>query len=162
MGILVRRLAIIGISLCVLVIVVYTLTRNDLLNGFLAGITLAMAMLPEEFPVVLTIFLAIGAWRMSMKNVLTRKPSAIETLGSATVLCTDKTGTLTQNKMTVTRKSLLLSSVTKETVTPEGKSTGFAAICSINHGEGGGGLVKKLLLGLCRKAISITTASNCM
>jgi len=103
MSILVRRLAIIGISLCAVVIVVYTLTRGDLLNGFLAGITLAMAMLPEEFPVVLTIFLALGAWRISKNNVLTRKPAAIETLGSATVLCTDKTGTLTQNKMTVTR-----------------------------------------------------------
>jgi len=103
MGILVRRLAIIGISLCVVVILVFTLTRGDLLKGFLAGITLAMAMLPEEFPVVLTVFMALGAWRMSKKNVLTRKPSAVETLGSATVLCTDKTGTLTQNKMTVTR-----------------------------------------------------------
>ncbi|MDO9615923.1 MAG: cation-translocating P-type ATPase, partial [Bacteroidota bacterium] len=103
MAILVKRLAIIGILMCVLVIVVYTLTRGDLLKGFLAGITLAMAMLPEEFPVVLTVFMALGAWRMSKKNVLTRKPSAIETLGSATVLCTDKTGTLTQNKMTVTR-----------------------------------------------------------
>ncbi|HAH24506.1 MAG TPA: ATPase, partial [Prolixibacteraceae bacterium] len=103
MGSLVKKLAIIGISLCVLVIVVFTLTRGDLLKGFLAGITLAMAMLPEEFPVVLTIFMALGAWRMSKKNVLTRKPSAVETLGSATVLCTDKTGTLTQNKMTVTR-----------------------------------------------------------
>jgi Ca2+-transporting ATPase len=102
-GVLVKRLAIVGISLCALVIIVYTLTRGDLLNGFLAGITLAMAMLPEEFPVVLTVFLALGAWRMSKKNVLTRKPAAIETLGSATVLCTDKTGTLTQNKMTVTR-----------------------------------------------------------
>jgi Ca2+-transporting ATPase len=103
MGTLVKRLAIIGVTLCVLVIVIYTLTRDDLLKGFLAGITLAMAMLPEEFPVVLTIFLALGAWRMSKKNVLTRKPAAIETLGSATVLCTDKTGTLTQNKMTVTK-----------------------------------------------------------
>jgi len=102
MGVLVRRLAIIGVSLCLLVIVVYTITRGELLKGFLAGITLAMAMLPEEFPVVLTIFLALGAWRMSKKNVLTRRPAAIETLGSATVLCTDKTGTLTQNKMTVT------------------------------------------------------------
>jgi P-type Ca2+ transporter type 2C len=102
MGTLVKRLAIIGIVMCVLVIVVYTLTRGDLLKGFLAGITLAMAVLPEEFPVVLTIFLALGAWRMSKKNVLTRKPAAVETLGSATVLCTDKTGTLTQNKMTVT------------------------------------------------------------
>jgi Ca2+-transporting ATPase len=103
MGILVRRLAILGVSLCLVVILVYTLSRGNLLQGFLAGITLAMAMLPEEFPVVLTVFLALGAWRMSKKNVLTRKPSAVETLGSATVLCTDKTGTLTQNKMTVTR-----------------------------------------------------------
>jgi P-type Ca2+ transporter type 2C len=103
MGVLVKRLAIIGILLCVLVIGVYFITRGDLLKGFLAGITLAMAMLPEEFPVVLTIFLALGAWRMSKKSVLTRKPAAIETLGSATVLCTDKTGTLTQNKMTVTK-----------------------------------------------------------
>lgn len=103
MGSLVKKLAIIGISLCVLVILVYTLTRGDLLKGFLAGITLAMAMLPEEFPVVLTVFMALGAWRMSKKNVLTRKPAAVETLGSATVLCTDKTGTLTQNKMTVTQ-----------------------------------------------------------
>jgi len=103
MGLLVKRLAIIGVSLCVVVIIVFTLTRGDLLKGFLAGITLAMAMLPEEFPVVLTIFMALGAWRMSKKNVLTRKLAAVETLGSATVLCTDKTGTLTQNKMTVTR-----------------------------------------------------------
>jgi Ca2+-transporting ATPase len=103
MGTLVKRLAIIGILLCILVITIYTISRGDLLKGFLAGITLAMAMLPEEFPVVLTIFLALGAWRMSKKSVLTRKPAAIETLGSATVLCTDKTGTLTQNKMTVTR-----------------------------------------------------------
>ena len=103
MSTLVKRLAIIGVSLCVLVIIVFTLTRGDLLKGFLAGITLAMAMLPEEFPVVLTVFMAVGAWRMSKKSVLTRRPSAVETLGSATVLCTDKTGTLTQNKMTVTQ-----------------------------------------------------------
>ena len=100
-GSLVKRLAVTGFVLCLLVIAIYTLTRGNLLQGFLAGITLAMAMLPEEFPVVLTIFLALGAWRMSKKRVLTRKPSAIETLGSATVLCTDKTGTLTLNKMTV-------------------------------------------------------------
>ncbi|MCX6237118.1 MAG: cation-translocating P-type ATPase [Bacteroidia bacterium] len=103
MGALVKKLAVIGIALCLVVIAVYTMTRGDLLKGFLAGITLAMAMLPEEFPVVLTIFLALGAWRISKKNVLTRKPAAVETLGSTTVLCTDKTGTLTQNKMTVAR-----------------------------------------------------------
>jgi len=100
---LIRNLAWLGVILCVIVISVYFITRGDLLNGFLAGITLAMAMLPEEFPVVLTVFMALGAWRMSKKSVLTRKPAAIETLGSATVLCTDKTGTITQNKMTVTK-----------------------------------------------------------
>jgi len=103
MGSLVKRLSIIAALLCILVIVGYTLTRGNFINGFLAGITLAMAVLPEEFPVILTVFMALGAWRMSKKKVLTRNPSAIETLGSATVLCTDKTGTLTQNKMTVTR-----------------------------------------------------------
>jgi len=101
MGSLVKKVTIIAAILCLLVIVGFTLTRGNLINGFLAGITLAMAMLPEEFPVILTIFMALGAWRMSKKKVLTRNPTAIETLGSATVLCTDKTGTLTENKMTV-------------------------------------------------------------
>lgn len=100
---LVRYLACFGIFLCVLVITVYGLTRGDWLNGFLAGITLAMAMLPEEFPVVLTIFLALGAWRISQKHVLTRRVPAVESLGAATVLCVDKTGTLTLNRMSVSR-----------------------------------------------------------
>ena len=103
MGSLVKKITIIAAVLCILVIAGYTITRGSLVNGFLAGITLAMAVLPEEFPVILTVFMALGAWRMSKKKVLTRKPSAIETLGSATVLCTDKTGTLTQNKMTVAK-----------------------------------------------------------
>jgi len=103
MGSLVKKLTIIAAILCILVIVGYTLSRGSLVNGFLAGITLAMAILPEEFPVILTVFMALGAWRMSKTKVLTRNPSAIETLGSATVLCTDKTGTLTENKMTVSR-----------------------------------------------------------
>jgi Ca2+-transporting ATPase len=95
--------AVIGLALCVLVTVLYAYTRGDWLNGLLAGITLAMANLPEEFPVVLTVFLALGAWRISQRGVLTRRPSAIETLGSTTVLCVDKTGTLTQNRMAVRR-----------------------------------------------------------
>ena len=100
---LVRRLALFGAALCTVVVVVYALTRGDWLRGLLAGITLAMAMLPEEFPVVLTIFLALGAWRLSRRHVLTRRVAAIETLGAATVLCVDKTGTLTLNEMTVRR-----------------------------------------------------------
>jgi Ca2+-transporting ATPase len=105
-GRLVRNLAVIGLSLCVVVVVVYGLTRENWLNGLLAGIALAMAVLPEEFPVVLTVFLALGAWRISRKRVLTRRVPAVETLGSASVLCVDKTGTLTLNRMSV-RKILV-------------------------------------------------------
>lgn len=101
----VRNLAVFGLSLCALVVVVYGLTRGNSaqtwMQGFLAGITMAMATLPEEFPVVLTIFLAFGAWRISQKRVLTRRVPAIEALGAATVLCVDKTGTLTFNTMSV-------------------------------------------------------------
>ena len=96
------RLAAIGggaISLCVMVL--YGLFRGGWLEALLAGITIGMSMLPEEFPVVLTVFMAMGAWRISHANVLTRRSAAIEALGSATVLCTDKTGTLTENRMSV-------------------------------------------------------------
>ena len=102
---LVRNLALVGLSLCALVVLVYGFTRGNTagawLDGVLAGLTLAMATLPEEFPVVLTIFLALGAWRISRNHVLTRRMPAVETLGAATVLCTDKTGTLTLNQMSV-------------------------------------------------------------
>jgi Ca2+-transporting ATPase len=100
---LIRTLAAIGLSLCIAVIILYGATRGDWLGGFLAGIALAMSLLPEEIPVVLTVFLALGAWRMSQRRVLTRRMPAIEALGSATVLCVDKTGTLTLNRMSVTR-----------------------------------------------------------
>ncbi|HZU86876.1 MAG TPA: cation-translocating P-type ATPase, partial [Anaerolineaceae bacterium] len=102
-GVIVKRFAFVGLFLCLTVIVVFGLTRADWLGGLLAGITLAMATLPEEFPVVMTIFLALGAWRISRRKVLTRRVQAIEMLGAATVLCTDKTGTLTLNRMTVTK-----------------------------------------------------------
>ncbi len=102
-GKIVRNFALLGVSLCVLIVVVYGLTHSNWLEGFLAGITLAMAMLPEEFPVVLTIFLALGAWRISLRQVLTRRVPAVEMLGAATVLCVDKTGTLTLNRMTATK-----------------------------------------------------------
>lgn len=101
-GTIVSIFAIFGVVLCILVVIVYWLTRGQLLQGFLAGLSLAMAMLPDEFPVVLTVFFALGAWRISKHRVLTRNIPAIETLGSATVLCVDKTGTLTCNSMTVT------------------------------------------------------------
>ncbi|HOH81255.1 MAG TPA: HAD-IC family P-type ATPase, partial [Methanoregulaceae archaeon] len=98
---IVRSIAFIGLFLFLVVVIVYGLTRGDWLHGLLAGITLAMAILPEEFPVVLTVFLALGAWRLSKINVLSRHVPALEALGATTVLCTDKTGTLTVNRMTV-------------------------------------------------------------
>ena len=96
---IVRTVAIIGLCLCVLLVFAYVFIKGDLVEGFLAGLTLSMAMLPEEFPIVLLIFLTLGAWRISKNKVLTRRSAAIETLGAATVLCTDKTGTLTMNEM---------------------------------------------------------------
>jgi Ca2+-transporting ATPase len=98
---LVWQIALLGVSLCLLVVVVYGFTRGNWLSGVLAGLTLAMAILPNELPVVLTLFMALGAWRISRQRVLTRRTPAIETLGSATVLCVDKTGTLTMNQMAV-------------------------------------------------------------
>ncbi len=106
-GTLVRYLAVVGLILCAIVVVAFALTRGGSAaawkEGLLAGITMAMATLPEELPVVLTIFLALGAWRISRHRVLTRRMPAIETLGAATVLCVDKTGTLTLNQMSVER-----------------------------------------------------------
>ncbi len=96
-------LAILALSVCIAIAVIYGLTRGSWIEGFLVGITMAMSLLPEEFPVILTLFLALGAWRISQRRVLTRRNNAIETLGSATVLCVDKTGTLTHNRMAVQR-----------------------------------------------------------
>jgi P-type Ca2+ transporter type 2C len=96
---LVMIFAAAGTALCVLLTLFYVATRGGWLSGILAGLTLAMAVLPEEFPVVLTVFLALGGWRIAQYGVLTRRTPAIETLGAATVLCVDKTGTLTENRM---------------------------------------------------------------
>ncbi len=104
-GRLIRVFAVAGLVACTVVVVAFAITRGGgaeaWKQGLLAGITMAMATLPEEFPVVLTVFLALGAWRISRSRVLTRRMPAIETLGAATVLCVDKTGTLTQNRMTL-------------------------------------------------------------
>jgi Ca2+-transporting ATPase len=96
---IVRSVAAIVLVLCLFVVIFYAVNRGDMISGLLAGLTLSMALLPEEFPLVLIIFLTLGAWRISKNKVLTRRSAAIETLGAATVLCTDKTGTLTLNRM---------------------------------------------------------------
>lgn len=98
---IIRWVGAAAVLLCILVVILYGRSRGDWLGGLLAGITLAMSLVPEEFPLVLTMFLALGAWRISRSRVLTRRIAAIETLGEATVLCVDKTGTLTMNRMAV-------------------------------------------------------------
>jgi Ca2+-transporting ATPase len=90
---LVGVFAVLGGAVSILAVLLYGMLRGGWLDGVLAGIALGMSMLPEEFPVVLTVFMAMGAWRISRARVLTRRAAAIEILGSATVLCTDKTGT---------------------------------------------------------------------
>ncbi len=100
---IVKIVAMIGVLLCATVVLLFGFTHDDWLQALLAGITLAMSILPEEFPFVLTVFMALGAWRIARQQVLTRRVSALETLGSATVLCADKTGTITENRMTVTQ-----------------------------------------------------------
>ena len=103
---LVTVFAIVGAAVSLLVVVLYGTMRGGWLDAVLAGIAVGMSMLPEEFPVVLTVFMAMGAWRISQARVLTRRTTAIEALGSATVLCTDKTGTLTENRMTIAQLRL--------------------------------------------------------
>jgi Ca2+-transporting ATPase len=100
---IIRIAAVGGALIALAVAMLYGLTRGGWLDAVLVAIATGMAMLPEEIPVVLTVFLAAGAWRISKAQVLTRRAAAIETLGSTTVLCTDKTGTLTENHMAVVR-----------------------------------------------------------
>jgi P-type Ca2+ transporter type 2C len=115
---LVRVFATVGAAVSVLVVVLYGTLRGGWLDAVLAGIAVGMSMLPEEFPVVLAVFMAMGAWRISQVRVLTRRASAIETLGSATVLCTDKTGTLTENRMAIAELRLADGTVAALAATP--------------------------------------------
>lgn len=99
--ILIKRFAFFGIILSLIVCLSYGIFYQQWLTGALTGITLTMALLPEEFTVILTVFMALGVWRISRQHVLTRRASVIETLGSINTLCVDKTGTLTINKMSL-------------------------------------------------------------
>ena len=100
-GKMVRLFGINAAILSLFLIIFYGLVRGEWLQGILSGITLSMTLLPQEFPLALTIFFALGAWRLAKINVLARRTAVIETLGATTVLCVDKTGTLTENKMRV-------------------------------------------------------------
>ncbi|GEO16286.1 cation-translocating P-type ATPase [Microvirga aerophila] len=101
-GALIARLGILALAFCAIVAVAYGVLRDDWIGGALSGITLAIALLPEEFPMVLAIFMALGSFRLARHKVLVRRAAVIETLGAATFLCVDKTGTLTENRMALT------------------------------------------------------------
>ena len=98
---LIRRLFVLALIIAVFITVLFAWKRDTILAAILNGLSTAMAILPEEFPMVLTLFFSLAAWRLAQKNVLTTRMSVLEALGSISVLCTDKTGTLTQNKMAV-------------------------------------------------------------
>jgi Ca2+-transporting ATPase len=100
---LVGYLAVAALVFCVVVFIAYGILRQDWLQGGLTALTVAISLLPEEFPMVLAVFLALGAWRLARHNVLVRRSAAIEALGGATILCVDKTGTLTRNQMKLVR-----------------------------------------------------------
>jgi Ca2+-transporting ATPase len=100
-GRLVGLLGLVALGFCAVVAVAYGLLRHDWVGGLLAGITTAIALVPEEFPMVLAVFMALGARRLAAHRILVRRSAVIETLGAATALCVDKTGTLTENHMQV-------------------------------------------------------------
>lgn len=110
---LIKVCAFIGIGMFILVFLITLQHTKSVTDSVLSGITLAMAMIPEEFPVILTVFLAMGAWRLAKKNSLIKRMPSVETLGAVSVLCVDKTGTLTQNKMTV-QETFQLSQFTEK------------------------------------------------
>jgi Ca2+-transporting ATPase len=95
----VRWVALAAVVTCLAAAALYAAQEGSWIDGLLVGLTLAMALIPEEFAVVWTVLMALGAWRLAQRQVLTRQPQAIEALGTASVLCVDKTGTLTVNRM---------------------------------------------------------------
>ncbi|WP_284618849.1 cation-translocating P-type ATPase [Aquabacterium humicola] len=100
---LVRIVAVLAVFTCLGAGVLYAWREGSWTSGLLVGLTLAMSLIPEEFAVVWSVMLALGAWRLAQVRVLTRQPQAIEALGTVSVLCVDKTGTLTHNRMTLAR-----------------------------------------------------------
>ena len=124
---IVRWVAVAALLFCAFLSLTYALLRHDWLGGILAGITLAMGVLPEEFPVVLTLFLAMGAWRISRVGVLARRMPAVESIGAVTVLCVDKTGTLTENRMRVA----LLQSLQKTADLRDGRTVDDADLLQV-------------------------------
>ncbi len=145
-GALVKTCTIIAGILFVLVAILTYFNIPDhkladrLIESILSGITLAMAMIPEEFPVILTVFLSMGAWRLAKKQSLVRKLPSVETLGAVSVLCVDKTGTITMNKMTV-----------QDTWSPNGENEKLTEIMGFACETDAYDPMEKAMLAYCEK-----------
>ena len=148
--------AIAGFLVSASATLLYGLLRGHWLQAFLAGVALGMSMLPEEFPLIVTVFTVMGAWRLSRLAVLTRRPAAIEALGTATVLCADKTGTLTQNRMSVAE--LYAGSESWRAAAPAGEIArsaplrGLLASAALASRAEGGDPMERAIAALCREA----------
>lgn len=103
----VKKMAIAGVIVFAIVLAINYWSSQNLLNSLLQSLTLAMSILPEEIPVAFTTFMALGAWRLMKMGIVVKQMKTVETLGSATVICTDKTGTITENKMSLAKLFLL-------------------------------------------------------
>lgn len=99
----VKKMAIIGVIVFVIVWAINLIHSHNVLDSLLKALTLAMSILPEEIPVAFTTFMALGAWRLMKMGIVVKQMKTVETLGSATVICTDKTGTITENKMSLAK-----------------------------------------------------------
>lgn len=117
---LIRLVAVVAAAAAIMVGILLAFLR-DWKEGVLGGLTMGMALIPEEFPIVFSVFLVMGVWRLARKNSLVRQMTTVETLGAATVICTDKTGTLTEGRMSLTKfyfGSTLCDAKDKKNVTP--------------------------------------------
>ena len=129
----VKKMAIIGSTVFVIVWIINYWHSQNLLNSLLQSLTLAMSILPEEIPVAFTTFMALGAWRLMKKGIIVKQMKTVETLGSATVICTDKTGTITENKMSLAKLFLLSSNTItqpNDALTDEEKELIKEAMCA--------------------------------
>ena len=104
-GVLVRRLGVVAVIVAIALFGLSLARGEPWTRALLGAVSLAMAAIPEEFPIVLTLFLSAGAWRLASRGMLVRRLASVETLGSTTVICTDKTGTLTRGEFQMTRAS---------------------------------------------------------
>ena len=100
-GNFVKKMSFVGLAIFGVVWIINYYNSKDVLDSLLKALTLAMSIIPEEIPVAFTTFMALGAWRLMNMGIIVKQTKTVETLGSATVICTDKTGTITENKMSL-------------------------------------------------------------